>query len=893
MSRKGNTDRELKKTIELGYNNKRVIPLVKNWCKHIIITDRSAGMIAELYHLPMMQEISCPHTTNKTSALNFEWIAHDFIIESCIDCKFHKEVSPNNYGKPLLEKHKQYTAEQEKYRIEEQSRRDELKKEIALVVKNDKSSSQITTLSILNLVQELDNSETQTETSKKIFEAARLSPQYFSSATVDYIALYFEEKCGNLLLNTICEIKEQSDKVLSKFTFKRVLSALDHSDNFDVAARLFNLILSDIEIDNYEEYYRTILKNCNYENSYRYIDKEACLYPNSINLFQRIFEKNNTLFTNIITEKLLIDDKFSRINIDHFLIDFCNINITAVESFLDLIIKSFQFEDDRYGESADHVTRKLLVNLYEHDHDKVINKIYDFYPTLSLDTQIEIIKFYEILLTNDKFRSDPNTILTDINQKLIGFLLNTKIESEERETLIYTIRKTSNKYPTDFLDHYNTLLGFLIKLNEELKKFEWQRKEIEDTERVTSTFNPLVGKNFYEIENIKLNIDKAISDAKDIIKNILEADTNQLLSYVLETIENIDSKSDGKLKADFIDIIKGAIKETLTIGNILSHIYTYIYDLNSDDVRNSGMKYVIHIIDKHPQIVTQTFIETVKVFFDDPSILMKGRAIEAFGNIIKRFPEQADYESIKRILDFMKNSYIFLHKSAARLSYSLYPFLDEKNFAILFSNLINLEQAYYKNKEFDFCEDLIRMLLYITKNNEKAYHRIVTTIIPKYCNSKDYYTDLKFIEHLTDIVSESHKFHDIWMPEVLRFLSKTKPDEYNSGLDSRKKLFIQFYHIDNLVFKSQLPQFIDFVRGRIDHSVFADVLDSYAILTYFDCFKEIEQLTIYFKSSIPENISLNRINLLNDKINRIANTELKAAYGNLDDGWFKDIGNDD
>ncbi|MCV5003631.1 hypothetical protein OFM39_28665, partial [Escherichia coli] len=91
---------------------------------------------------------------------------------------------------------------------------------------------------------------------------------------------------------------------------------------------------------------------------------------------------------------------------------------------------------------------------------------------------------------------------------------------------------------------------------------------------------------------------------------------------------------------------------------------------------------------------------------------------------------------------------------------------------------------------------------------------------------------------------------------------------------------VQFYHIDNLVFKSQLPQFIDFVRRRIDHSVFADVLDSYAILTYFDCFKEIEQLTIYFKSSIPENISLNRINLLNDKINRIANTELKAAYGN-------------
>ncbi len=29
---------------------------------------------------------------------------------------------------------------------------------------------------------------------------------------------------------------------------------------------------------------------------------------------------------------------------------------------------------------------------------------------------------------------------------------------------------------------------------------------------------------------------------------------------------------------------------------------------------------------------------------------MKGRAIEAFGNIIKRFPEQADYESIKEFL---------------------------------------------------------------------------------------------------------------------------------------------------------------------------------------------------------------------------------------------------
>lgn len=105
MARDEYGENKINSIVELGKANKEAIPLVRNWCTHINIIDKSAGMIAEIYDLPTNQTICCPHTTNEFRAADFNWSANDFIIGNCIECTFRKKVSANNYGRPLIAIH--------------------------------------------------------------------------------------------------------------------------------------------------------------------------------------------------------------------------------------------------------------------------------------------------------------------------------------------------------------------------------------------------------------------------------------------------------------------------------------------------------------------------------------------------------------------------------------------------------------------------------------------------------------------------------------------------------------------------------------------------------------------------------------------------------------------
>jgi hypothetical protein len=84
MSKKGNSEKQFQQAIDIGRNNSKVIPLIKRWCKHIVITDQSAGMIAAM-GLPMQQRLSCPHISGAQSAIDVETMAAHFIIEQSLN----------------------------------------------------------------------------------------------------------------------------------------------------------------------------------------------------------------------------------------------------------------------------------------------------------------------------------------------------------------------------------------------------------------------------------------------------------------------------------------------------------------------------------------------------------------------------------------------------------------------------------------------------------------------------------------------------------------------------------------------------------------------------------------------------------------------------------------
>lgn len=868
-------------TIELGKANKKAIPLVKNWCKHIKIIDKSAGMIAEIYNLPTDQTICCPHTTNEFTAANFNWIATDFIITNCIDCTFHKEVSANNYGRPLIAKHNAELIATRQKQEDEQEHKNKIKSEIETIIKTAPSTNKTISLSILKLIQSLDNPEEMALAPEKILEASKLSPGFFSEVAVDYLSMYFGQESGKTLLEAVDHITKNGTQI-SQFTFDNLMVAIKYPITLDTATKILNRNLLDEDLKNHRPIFEAILNNCNYDESYGRRHLTDVTYTNASKLFSRLFHINTKIFNDLLETELKKNDKFSRINCCGFLMDLATINTQMIIKFIPLLLKSFEFKEDGYGYSADGKTREVLKSIYQYNPQIILDNIDKIYEKLTSLAKAEILKFYSKLLgtTQDFKISEVDT--ASIIQKLITFLLKGISDEILKEKVLDAIKQISDKRPLEFIVHFDALLGFLVTAHQDLVKLNWNINDLENMDRPALTFNPLIGKNVYEIDSLKIRAQKAISITQDIIENIIKEKPDDFYDKVLKIILNLDSKKEQTLKKSLIDILRESLKDTINISQMLPSIHSFIHDINSEAVRDSGMKYLIHIIEEHPQIVTQTFIDTVKIFLNDPVILVRGKAIEAYGAIMRTLPENVAEKELDIIIDYTINSYVFIHKHAAKLSYKLYPFLNESRLNKLTINLIKLEHIYFEEKNFDYCKDLIGYLLFITKSRPEIYANVVHNILVKNCSTKEFYSERNSIEKLTGIAAEFSEFESIWLSNAINFLLHTFPDPYNQGMDERKKLFTMMYEIKPGVLKRNIETFSSFIKDRIDKSIFVDIKDAYSIMAFFCCYAELKILTEYFSTVIPNDASGQYINAFNNCTNAIAITELSAETGKLE-----------
>lgn len=354
---------------------------------------------------------------------------------------------------------------------------------------------------------------------------------------------------------------------------------------------------------------------------------------------------------------------------------------------------------------------------------------------------------------------------------------------------------------------------------------------------------------------MQIRADNVIREAQKIIENVIIFEPDTLYPKVVTVIFELDSKTDELLKCSFIDLLRTSVKDIVSVGHLLPSVYTFIHDIDSEPVRGAGMKYLVHILEYHHQLVTQTFIETIKIFLKDPVTVVKGRAIEAFGVLMRRFPEQVDGESVNIVLSSILDKYVFIHKTAAKLSYSLYPFLDESKLGTLILNLLQLELVYKSEKDWDFNEDLINILLFVTRNNRKAYKSVVNRNLVALCNCKDYHYESKAIEKLTEITLQDDQFQNLWFINVVRFLTHTFSDRHNEYMDSRKKLFDTFYKIQPKVLTDNITLFNDFIKNRTDQGIFKDIKECYSILAFFNLYEQLDNAAVYFEKTVPHTTS--------------------------------------
>ena len=885
MTKQGNDDKELEDAISLGRKNKELIPSVKNWCSNVQIDDVSGGMIAGMYNLPITLQISCPHAGGSSQAMNFEWIARDFIIDNCQSCEFHSEVHNKNFGKVVINEH-------EELEKEESQKRKQLKDQVESLVAKEKSKAEVTELSILNLIQSFEDDATRINTSKQILEASKLSPTFFGDIALDYLSLQIEDKdVGGEVLQTIENVL-RTGKTLSSFCFERLKVAIENGIHIDGCIGVLNLVIVENDFIKYETLINQIIDSLWYKHSIGDPYDNRRSYPNSVSLLVRVHQHTPDLLFTLLDNKLKINDKTTRINTNYLLQELLIANSDCVKPHCAAIIESLELEDDKYEESADTITCMTLSELYKSDQKLVKSIVDSLFLTLSDGAKVEFISFFEIILLNEKFISESRLDAENIIETLLKLVFAPETTKELKAEVLSVLEDISKKRPALLSTSFDSLIGFLIGQIKAYKTFLWYLSELEDSKKTISTFNPLQGKNYWDIESEKIEIIQSVNRAESIVEYLISNDTpNNGYKKAIEIILNLESSSDGLLKSKLIAIIRKSINEPLRLAEQLPSIYNFLLDTESKEVRYEAINFVSHLIEKHDQLVTRTLIDMIKVFMNDVDRGVKAKAIQAFGSVIKKFPEEVEQEQIQTVLKSVVDSYVGVHKKAAKLAYKIFPFLNEDQKLVLIYGISALEKSYNDEKDFSYCKELVDILLFLTKENPKMYSMIVHNYVTKYCNSNDYYTDANSIEKLSYIRSQNEEFNQVWLSQSLGFLFKTKPDYYNPHFDSRRDLFATMYKIPKQIIVNQLDEIKKLIAQKTKSGDFNDVFELFGVLSYFCLYDVVQELSNYFEKTVKKNKSNKHAISTNELCGKIADLELRVNNKQVDKSFINSLAN--
>ncbi|WP_438710745.1 hypothetical protein ACSTS3_18695 [Aquimarina muelleri] len=854
MSRIDKSENELQDSIELGRRSKSLIPKIKNWCSNIKIESSYGGMIGQM-GLPTMNSISCTQFRGD-SAMNLEWIAHDFIVENCPNCKFHKEIIPKNFGRKTIEKYQERKQKEKQEKAKELKIIKQLEQKLDEVLSNPKEILTTTESSILRLLISLkETNSDKLKKSQEIYEASKLSPDFFNSLSIDYLSIFFkDELVKDNLINTAYSIIQKDAKIISDYFIDKIISLIKKETKVDNLLRVlpFNVLreeqifsISPYLIDKYDS---------NSFNRYDHFENHS---PSIISFFKNLHTSHTEEFYTLFKQTLKKENSNIRANAVLILSQLFSINNNIAIPLIKDLIESLNLQDSDYPKSADYTISKTLVEITKLHAEYVFKIINKGFENLTVGGKVEIFRFYK-LFVNDSVKNSEGLFTKNIVSQLIKICLD-KNPDKLKEESINTIKSFSQKTPEVLLQDFDSFIGVLSQSIIEKSTFKWYK---EDLDKNTLTFNPLKERNIHEIMLEESKLDSEIDNLKNILINLLKYNQNKLYEKLIEIIRNINEgdKNSTQLKLFFIEIIRNGVNDSIVLTNILPDLHTWLLDFKNIQLRVEALRFLEKLLSNNLQIIPQTIFSLLEIFIEDNDNLIRKYAILCYKQILVSEKELKEHE-INTLLNLLENKYVIIHKTAVEITYKLFDLLDSKKKIKLLSYLIRLLEIYHNETDRDvkFCKKLFRLTMYVSKeanpnHSTKTEKVLIERYLVEYCEHSDYYSSINSLKELTRYREENSYYNTIWLEQSLLFIYKYQPNKFEPFINSERGNLYQ--KILSLSINDLLPQ-VDFMkesvkkRCLVNTELFSsDLKFTLIIFSYFNLHKDILELTTFITDNI-------------------------------------------
>lgn len=851
-------DIRLNDSLELARRSKRIVPEIKHWCSHIKIDSEYGGMIGQM-GLPTMNHVSCPQA-NGGGAMSLEWVAQDFIIDNCQDCQFHAEVFPKNFGRRILERYKQDVDKLNQDREEEQKIIDEVRTKIKGKILDRFKFSKTTEVSILKLVDKLNDNQNQLKIAQVIKESSILKPAFFNSLSLDYLVLFFNnEEISPDITDAVVNVLLTDPSKLSDFTKSRILDSFAKGQNLNTIitlAQYLNLT------QNEELIFATLLIN-NYfkENFTSQDDPFENFSPFIIEYFQVYDFRQQENFKTVICNSLKDADSSVRKNTCLILYQLYILDKAIAIPFLDNMILAYNIEEDSHGGSDWTVCRTLIRFCYT-DINLVLNAISDRFNKLSMGAKVQILKFYDKFLKTDDLRESFPVQSSTLIDKVIGFAANNEIQ-DDFENPFSVLRHLTSSYPTKFSNKFEVFLGLLITTLKEKNAFNWNKDNLDSN---TTTFNPLIGLNFYDIISLETKISTKLSNIKDILVNLVKVNEIENFEEIIKIIRNLNSKKpeDVDIKIYLISVIRSSIKSNISLVQILPDVYNWLLDMNALPVRMEALKLLTILLENHFVIIPQTIIDLLLILIKDDDVVIKKFAIDAYGEILVKNPSIVSEEVINYLLDQYDSRYIGISHAMSSLTYPLLNMLPLEKHGKLYGKVVMMLNIHcsQKVKNHDFCQKLLNQVIFLNKKVNSANFlqfekNIVTNYLLPDCSNLDFYKAENAIKLLKELRRNNADLNGLWLASALAFIYKYPPHRLEMSISNsfRKGFYREMYYLRRSDMARESVSIIEYLKNHLNEIDLYDydIINILNIFGYFSLHSENLNLCNYIIENV-ENV---------------------------------------
>lgn len=849
------SDTRLNESLELARRSKSIVPELKHWCSHLKIVSEYGGMIGQM-GLPTMNYISCPQAGGG-GGMNLERVAQDFIITNCQDCQFHSEVFPKNLGRRILESYKEHVDKLNQYREEEQNIIDEVRTKIKGKILDRFKFSKTTEISILRLVDKLSNNQNQLQIARSIKESSGLKPAFFNSLSLDYLVLFFDnEDISADIADTVVNVLLADPSKLSDFVKSRILDCFAKGQNLNKIIRLAQYLnLSEEE----EFLLATLLINNYFRKSFiSQDDPFENFSPFIIKYFQEYSSRKQENFKKAVFNSLKDADSVVRKNICLILYQLYVLDRAIAVPFLDNMILVYNIEEDSHGGSDWAVSNTLIRFCYK-DIDLVLDAVSNIFNALSAGAKVQILKFYDKFLETEDLRESFPLHSNTVIDKIIGFAASNEIK-DDFEDPFSVLRDLTSSYPAKFNGKFEVFLGFLISAIREKNTFNWNKSNLDSN---TTTFNPLVGLNVYDIIGIETKISTKLNNIKDILVNLVQEDETANFSEIIKIIRNLDSKKpeDVDIKIYLISVIRSSIKSNISLVQILPDTYNWLLDMDALPVRMEALKLLAVLLENHLVIIPQTIIDLLLLLIKDSEVVVKKLAIDAYGKILVKKPSTVSGEIINYLLDQYDSLYIGISHAMSGITYSLFHILPVEKHREIYrkvADMLNIHCA-QKEKDHDFCQKLLKQAIYLNREvNSENFVPYEKNMVKYYllpdCGDLDFYKAEKAIKLLSDLRRNNDDLNDLWLASVLSFIYKYPPHHHEIAISNsfRKVFYGEMYYLRRSDMARESESITEYLKKHIDEVDLYDydIINLLNIFGYFSLHSENLNLCNYIIENV-------------------------------------------